>query len=66
MEEKELGVFFIILGFGMGNLKDNKLECLVDKGNGMYVYIDILEEVWKVFGQELMGLFYIIVKDVKL
>ena len=28
----------------MGNLKDDKLEQLADKGNGNYAYIDTLEE----------------------
>ena len=29
-----------MLGFGMGNLKDDMLEKLADKGNGNYAYID--------------------------
>src|SRR5262249_33376257 len=33
-------VFLTVLGFGMGNLKDNNLETLADKGNGNYAYID--------------------------
>ena len=65
-EEKESGVFLTTLGFGMGNLKDNKLERLADKGNGMYAYIDTPEEARKVFGQELTGSLYTIAKDVKL
>ena len=36
------GVFLTVLGFGMGNLKDAKLEKLADKGNGNYAYIDDL------------------------
>ncbi len=34
------GVFLSVLGFGMGNIKDGKLEKLADKGNGHYAYID--------------------------
>ena len=34
------GVFLSVLGFGMGNLKDDTLEKLADKGNGHYAYID--------------------------
>ena len=35
------GVFLSVLGFGMGNIKDSKLEKLADKGNGHYAYIDL-------------------------
>lgn len=64
--EKESGVFLTVLGFGMGNLKDNHLERLADKGNGTYAYIDTEEEAQKVFGQELTSSLYTIAKDVKL
>ncbi|MEL6834271.1 MAG: von Willebrand factor type A domain-containing protein [Bacteroidota bacterium] len=65
-EEKKSGVFLTTLGFGFGNLKDNRLERLADKGNGMYAYIDTPEEAHKVFGEELTGSLYTIAKDVKL
>jgi Ca-activated chloride channel family protein len=42
------GVFLSVLGFGMGNIKDNTLEMLADKGNGHYAYIDSLREALKV------------------
>ena len=64
--EKESGVFLTVLGFGMGNLKDNRLERLADKGNGTYAYIDTEQEAQKVFGQELTSSLYTIAKDVKL
>src|SRR5262245_64567230 len=47
------GVFLSVLGFGMGNLKDAKLEKLADKGNGHYAYIDSLQEAQKVLVDEL-------------
>ncbi len=65
-KEKESGVFLTTLGFGFGNLKDNRLERLADKGNGMYAYIDTPEEARKVVGEELTGSLYTIAKDVKL
>ncbi|MBC8113238.1 MAG: VWA domain-containing protein, partial [Candidatus Saccharimonas sp.] len=60
------GVFLSIFGFGMGNLKDSKLEKLADKGNGHYGYIDDLNEARKNFNEELMGTLYTVAKDVKL
>ena len=47
------GVFLSVLGFGMGNLKDSKLEKLADKGNGNYAYIDTLQEARKVLVEEM-------------
>lgn len=60
------GVFLSIFGFGMGNLKDAKLEQLADKGNGQYGYIDDRQEADKVFIQEMMGTLVTIAKDVKI
>jgi Ca-activated chloride channel family protein len=65
-EKRKSGVFLSIFGFGMGNLKDAKLEKLADKGNGHYGYIDGLDEAKKVFVQDLTGTLYTIAKDVKL
>lgn len=67
IEEKAAsGVFLSIFGFGMGNLKDAKLEKLADKGNGHYGYMDNLREAQKVFRDQLMGTLYTVAKDVKI
>ena len=47
-EQRSHGVQLTVLGFGMGNLKDSKLEKLADHGNGNYAYIDDLLEARKV------------------
>lgn len=65
-KERESGVFLSVLGFGMGNYKDSKLETLADKGNGNYAYIDNAQEARKVFGQEFGGTLFTVAKDVKL
>ncbi|MEZ6067225.1 MAG: von Willebrand factor type A domain-containing protein [Planctomycetaceae bacterium] len=65
-EKRKTGVFLSVFGFGMGNIKDSKLEGLADKGNGHYGYIDDLDEARKVFHRELTGTLYTIAKDVKL
>jgi Ca-activated chloride channel family protein len=64
--ERKKGVFLSVLGFGMGNLKDNHLETLADKGNGNYAYIDNLPEARKVFINEFGGTLFTVAKDVKL
>ncbi|WP_206028574.1 VWA domain-containing protein [Thalassoroseus pseudoceratinae] len=65
-KKRESGVFLSVLGFGMGNLKDGKLEKLADKGNGFYGYIDSEREAKRVFERELAGTLYTIAKDVKI
>ena len=64
--KRESGVFLSVLGFGMGNYKDSKLEVLADKGNGNHGYIDTMLEAQKVFGEEFGGTLHTIAKDVKI
>ena len=65
-EKREQGTFLTVLGFGMGNIKDSRLEKLADKGNGNYAYVDDLTEAKKVFVTEFGGTMFTIAKDVKL
>ncbi len=64
-KKRDEGVFLTVLGFGMGNYKDSKLETLADKGNGNYGYIDNLNEAKKMLVTEMGGTFLTIAKDVK-
>ena len=65
-EKKESGIFLTVLGFGMGNYKDSRMEVLADKGNGNYAYIDNISEARKVLVNQLAGTLYTIAKDVKI
>jgi Ca-activated chloride channel homolog len=65
-EKRREGTFLTVLGFGMGNLKDSRLEGLADKGNGNYAYIDDREEARKTLVSEFGGTLFTIAKDVKL
>lgn len=65
-EKKESGIFLSVLGFGTGNIKDNKMETLADKGNGNYAYIDSEREAKKVLVEEMSATLLTICKDVKL
>jgi len=64
-EKRDKGIFITVLGFGMGNYKDDKMEIIADKGNGNYDYIDNLQEAQKVLVQEFGGTLFTIAKDVK-
>lgn len=64
-KNRDKGVEISVLGFGMGNYKDSKMETIADNGNGNYYYIDNLLEARKVLVKEFGGTFYTIAKDVK-
>ena len=66
VEKRKEGIFLTVLGFGMGNYKDSKMEILADKGNGNHSYIDTMQEAKKVLGTEFFGTMYTIAKDVKI
>ena len=65
-DERKSGVFLTVLGYGMGNYKDNKMQKLAGKGNGNHAYIDGLGEAKKVLVNEFGGTLFTIAKDVKL
>lgn len=65
-KKKESGVFLSVLGFGTGNIKDNKMETLADRGNGNYAYIDSLSEAKKVLVEQMGATLVTVAKDVKL
>ena len=65
-EKRNDGIFLTVLGFGMGNYKDSKMETIADKGNGNYAYIDNILEAKKVLVNEFGGTLFTIAKDVKI
>jgi len=67
IEQKwESGISLTVLGYGMGNYKDSKMETLADKGNGNYAYIDNISEAKKTLVNEFGGTLFTIASDVKL
>lgn len=65
-EKKESGVYLTVLGFGTGNIKDNKMETLADHGNGNYAYIDSVGEAKRVLVEQMGATLVTVAKDVKL
>jgi Ca-activated chloride channel family protein len=65
-EKAKSGVFLSVLGFGMGNFQDSKLEQLADNGNGNYGYIDSKREAEKLLVEQINGTLVTIAKDVKI
>ncbi len=65
-ERKNSNVFLTVLGYGMGNYKDSKMQVLAEKGNGNHAYIDNMQEANKVLVNEFGATIYTVAKDVKL
>jgi Ca-activated chloride channel homolog len=65
-QKRKTGVYLTVLGYGMGNYKDQKMETLANKGNGNYAYINDIQEANKVLVSEFGGTLFTIAKDVKI
>ncbi|MBN2413099.1 von Willebrand factor type A domain-containing protein [candidate division KSB1 bacterium] len=65
-EKRDDGIFLTVLGFGMGNYKDYRLQELADRGNGNHAYIDNILEAKKVLVNDLTATLFTIAKDVKI
>lgn len=65
-KERQSGISLSVFGFGMGNIKDSKMELLADKGHGNYAYIDQISEARKAMVTEFGGTFFTVAKDVKI
>ncbi len=65
-QKRDDGIFLTILGFGMGNYKDGRMEQISNAGNGNYFYIDNIQEAEKVFVKNMRANMFTIAKDVKI
>jgi len=65
-EKRKSGIFLTVLGYGVGNYQDSKMQQLADKGNGNHAYIDNINEARKVLVNEFGATLFTIAKDVKL
>ena len=64
--KRKSGIFLTVLGYGLGNYKDDKLQTLAQKGNGNHAYIDNLQEANKVVVNEFGSNMHTVAKDVKI
>ncbi len=63
--KRDMGVFLSVLGYGMGNLKDSKMQTLAENGKGNYAYISDIYEARRVLVEEIGSTLYPVAKDVK-
>lgn len=59
-------VYLSVLSFGGGNLNDEMMEKISNKGNGNYAYIDSIREAQKVLVEQMGGTLHAVAKDVKI
>ena len=64
-EKRETGVYLSILGVGMGNHKNNRMETLANHGNGNFAYLDTITEARKVLIEEAGGTLKTVANDAK-
>ncbi len=64
--KRETDVYLSVLGFGKGNLKDDRMQSMAQNGNGVAYYIDSLNEAEKVFGTDFSKSLVPIADDLKL
>ena len=64
-EKKKSGLFLSVVGTGLYNYKDDKLETLSKHGNGTYCVVNSLPDVDEFINKRYVSLANIIAKDVK-
>lgn len=65
-KKRDTDVYLSMLGFGQGNIKDNRMQALAQNGNGTAGYIDSLREARKFFETDLASNTLPIADDVKI
>jgi Ca-activated chloride channel family protein len=66
VKEAEKGIYLTCLGYGTGSYKDSFMEELADKGNGVYSFINDMDEAERVLVDGLGGGFEVVAKDAKI
>jgi len=64
-DKRITGIYLTVLGVGMGNQKNNKMETLANCGNGNFAYLDSINEAKKVLVEEAGGTLKTVAKDAK-
>lgn len=64
-EKRKSGIYLSVLGYGMGNYQESKMQELSSSGNGNHFYIDNIEEAKKSLMSEFGSTMYTVANDVK-
>lgn len=63
--ERQSGIYLTILGYGMGNLRDDRMQRLAQHGNGNHFYIDNLQEANRALVASFGSTMHTLANDVK-
>jgi Ca-activated chloride channel family protein len=64
-DEARQGIQLTTVGFGMGNYNDVLMEQLADDGDGMYAYVDSIDEARRLFVDDLNATLVTVALDAK-
>jgi Ca-activated chloride channel homolog len=65
-QKRKTGIYLSVLGYGMGNYRDGKMEKITNAGNGNYAYIDTEAEAQKALVTEIGGTLMTVATDAKI
>ena len=63
--ERQSGVYLTVLGFGTGNLQDERMQRLAQAGNGNHAYIDGIKEAKRALVEGIGATLVTVADDVK-
>ncbi len=64
--EREQGIFLSILGFGMGEYRDERALALAQQGNGVAANVEDVQDARRVLVEQATGTLFTIAKDVRI
>jgi Ca-activated chloride channel family protein len=64
--QREGGIAMSVFGFGLANYDDALLEKIADVGDGVYTYVDALEDVERSFGRGFLRSAPVVARDVRI
>ena len=64
-EYAQRDIYLTTVGFGLGNYNDVMMEQLANQGDGVYAYVDTINEARRLFVNNLTGTLETIAKDAK-
>lgn len=65
-KKRKSDIYLSVLGFGQGNVKDNRMQAMAQNGNGTAGYIDSVREAHKFFAVDMGKNLFPIADDVKI
>lgn len=65
-QQAEKGVSLTTIGFGMGDYNDTLMEQLANQGDGLYAYVDTVDEARRIFVENLTRTLQLLAKDMKI